>query len=112
MPKLVRPAQPIIAAAKGARDRLIATLKDMSGEDAKRLRRGVNATINMIDRFANGDIELRQPMPHGVQRNPTTSIERRVMAFWKATDLLQDRIFDHQTNISEAMVIAAFDAIT
>lgn len=111
MAKITRPAQPIIHAAKGARDRLLTTLKAMSGEDAKRLRRGVNSSFNMIDRFASGDLEIRQPMPNGIQKNPTTAVERRVMAFWKATDLLQDRIFGGQASISEAAIIAAFDTI-
>ena len=83
----------------------------MTGEDAKRLRRATNAILNMIDRFATGDLTVRAQMPNGVQRNPTTAVERRVMAFWKATELMQDRMFGERSNVSEANVIAAFDAI-
>ena len=112
MPSSTRPAQSIVTAAKRARDYLIHTLKDVKGEDAKRLKRGVNSTFNMIDRFASGDLTVRQEIPRGVQHNPTTIVEKKVMAFWKATELLQDRIFGIQPTISEAIVIAAFDAIT
>ena len=77
-----------------------------------RLKRAVNKTFNMIEGFASGDLTVRRDMPHGVQRNPTTIIEKKVMAFWKATDLLQDRIFETRSGISEVTVIAAFDAIT
>jgi hypothetical protein len=108
---LVRPAQPIVSAAKGARDRLLVTLSPMKGEDAVKLRRAVNTMFNAIVRFQDGDFELRQPMPHGVQRNPTTAIERSVMAYWKALDLLQDRIFRIPHSVTEAIVINTFNAI-
>ena len=83
----------------------------MKGEDAKNLRRAVSTVFNAIMRFHEGDLKLRQPMPSSVQKNPTTEIERKVMAYWKAMDLLQDRVFG-ETKIPEEAVIRKFNMIT
>jgi hypothetical protein len=82
----------------------------MRGDDAKRLRRALTTMYNAIDRFANSGLDRQQSMPDGVRENTTKDIEKMVMTYWKATELLQNRIFG-TAKVSEADIIRAFDAI-
>lgn len=98
-------------AARNAQKRLLAELKDKTGEDAKRQRRAVNAIFNIVDRFVDGGLARQAERPSSVERNTTTVIERRVARYWAATEHLMDWMFNAQTILKEQDVIDAFDAI-
>ena len=98
-------------AAESTKKRLLAELKNKTGEDARRQRRAVNAIFNIVDRFVEGDLKRQAERPSSVERNPTTPIERKVVQYWKAVEHLMDWMFNVQTILGEQDVIGAFDAI-